>query len=345
MAAIWVHFENETVESSRSLADPLSVSAKALDFGEVPLQANFQWTLPLRNTTRRDVFILGFESSCACTSIKPDQFVIPAEETRKVFLTLDLTREKGSNWTSSMRDFVVNVQAHVAAPVSRHVDWSVRGKIRIPFLVEPPFVRISAVRNTPSPVGTVTVIPTDPVRDLRANCDPALGSVEVVGRSLDGERRFLVKFTPAGTLESGRFDSFFYLEAVDQDGSLLPRVPLPVECVVTQEVAVSPERLHFGVRQTGESADQLVRLFSKTGQTFTCEKLETDNADVVVEPVQHSTDGDPPFRILQHFSQPGHNTSRVRFIVKLNESAETIEVEVPIYYYGVKQGLASRTAR
>jgi hypothetical protein len=100
------------------------VDPSALDFGTVWESEQFDWTIPMRNTSREPVKITSLLTSCHCTTVDNAGFEIPVGGTHRVPLKLDLRRVSGDNDSRSDRPFAVNVISQVSGIQGQRFVWT-----------------------------------------------------------------------------------------------------------------------------------------------------------------------------------------------------------------------------
>jgi hypothetical protein len=86
--------------------------------------------------------------------------------------------------------------------------------------------------------------------------------------------------------------------------------------MIVEEVAVRPAEINLGPLHVGELAEATLTLHSRTDKPFTFDRTERDDADVVIEPLKNSAEGNPRFRVLQQITQLGDQSSQVRLFVR-----------------------------
>ena len=92
--ALWAVYRGGRVHRVRRLA--LAVPARDLRLGILPAAEAVHSTLHVKNATDREVDIVRFEASCACTSVSPESLTIAPDATAVVTLAMDTTRAHGA---------------------------------------------------------------------------------------------------------------------------------------------------------------------------------------------------------------------------------------------------------
>jgi hypothetical protein len=59
----------------------LKVAPKQLDFGDVWMRDRFEWPITFANETRSPVVVDTIRTSCSCTTVRPNRFVVATGQT------------------------------------------------------------------------------------------------------------------------------------------------------------------------------------------------------------------------------------------------------------------------
>jgi hypothetical protein len=134
----------------------VALPKEALDFGEVWVQKDFRWTLPIHNPTDQPVDVVKVETSCLCATVEPASFTIPPRRTQNLELRLDLTARDGRNASQGQRRVVVEVtplvrrdrrtasdnaesdQTANGGALAAAARWRIVGRVKTPVLFDPP---------------------------------------------------------------------------------------------------------------------------------------------------------------------------------------------------------------
>ena len=132
----FIRRENAVLDPKSSGADarPLVIAESCLNFGQVWEQPSFKWLLHLENQTDEELDIVRFNSSCACTSIRPASLIIHPRQTEEIELTIDLTSKssKKRDILATTEDFAVNIQPSIQEISGLKIldSWEIKGKVK-----------------------------------------------------------------------------------------------------------------------------------------------------------------------------------------------------------------------
>jgi hypothetical protein len=307
----------------------LVVDPQYLDFGEVWEDPKFVWTLPIENRSAADITIPEFSASCTCLGIDPQSLTVPAGQTAKVRLTLDLTTERPKRWDGSPRKFEVRVYPELENGL-RHPGWKVHGRVRSAVTYEPRVLDFgeSLVMGQSFDSRAVEVTAHMPLDSLVGSWDQALAAVQVI-RLPEDPHKFSLQVQPRANLSVGPLKFAITLQPISQDGTRFPGVQVPVEGRVMDDVQVTPSKVLFGARPLGQKVEDTVVVHSLSGRPFEIRRVETASDDVTVNLLDDSLRASYQFRVTQVVSKPGNETSEVRFTIHTKEkSAATVTLRV-----------------
>lgn len=318
--------------ASRRVVTGLEVSSDDLDFGEVWVQEEFQWTLPIKNRTSVPIEILDLKSSCGCVGIAPRQLEIPPGEVRSVQVTLDLRPKNSEDVDVPVRDFAIRVLPIVRGTLTQPDSWTVHGKVRNPFTLSTYILDfggtlVSGMAFEPK---TVTVVCDQLIHRPVADFDDKYGSVHITPK--DGSpRQFQVTVLPRDTLPVGAFGFPVTLHGVDSAGKKLSKMQFGVSGTIVRDALVTPNIIPIHDVTLGESVEQVVVVGSRTGKLYEVVGVGPDVAGVVAVEMLDSADasrGDGQrVRLRLTPLQPG--TYAAKFALRL-QPQEGDSVDVPL---------------
>lgn len=315
----------------------LVVSQRSLDFGEAWAQAAFRWTLPITNTTGREIEIRENRSSCRCTAVEPSHLVIPPGQTRTVTLTLDLMPKTQEEASQPVRNLSVTLTPQVPS-VPERFRWELHGRIRNPLSVSPRALSVEVVRGTGLQWRDVKVTPEIPLSELQATANSSVLHPEVEHPS-DAKEPFVLHVGVVPTSTTGRHELKVVLKPVAEEFGRLPEVTVPVIVGVVEDVQAIPHLIAFGGLPVGETGEDTVILSSRTGKPFQLLEIDCDaEAGIQAGPIGGSpgaTESAAQFRVRQLAKRLKAQTSRVRFHVVQNRDVDPVEISVEVRYYGL----------
>jgi len=313
----------------------LAVDEQYLSFGEVWEDPAFIWSLPIHNGTDNDVEIAGFtKSCCSCATVEPASLTIPARGIAEVRVTLDL-RSARVEPDVAARDFKVTVRPWVTRWTGMQAGWTVQGKVKRPFAIDPPLVDFeeSLVRGQAFAPRSAVITCGPEVIELTAQCDSPFFAAKVKPDP-HNPRRFRLEAQVRKEIPAGPFNQLFRLEGVTRDEHFKPKTVLAVRGTVVEEIHAVPSVLMFGGQRVGTIATDIVLLRSARSEAIKVESLETASPDLVVEGAQQTVQG-KLIRVRQKIVKGGYHESTVRLLASFHGEAP-IAIVLPVSYYGLE---------
>jgi hypothetical protein len=250
----------------------LRVDPKYLDFGRVPVNDRFAWTLTIANTSSKDIVIEDIDTSCDCGSIDPKSLVIPAREAADVHFALNLTASDADTAMQHDWPFATRVIVSVKdAQLGKHnYVWEIHGEVWTPLVASPQklvFPEGSLVRGTPFESKIVSLFSQMPLAHLTASCEKDLTQAAVAPAQSDA-LKYQLAIMPSTMLSVGKHDFPVRLNATSTNGTPLPATVVQVSAMVVNDVEFVPPEIRFHAAELGECLRETVVLRSRTGRTF-----------------------------------------------------------------------------
>jgi hypothetical protein len=308
-------------ESRKTPLPPLSIEAASLDFGSVWNSERFEWTVPIRNTSRLEIHVDRLEGSCTCTLVAPSSFVLKPGEEVRVKLRYDLfsrTRPNGD----SIVPFDDALSAYVNGDEQPLARWHVRGHVKNAFACKPSALDFgdSLVEGRPYPTRTIDVTCFQSCRNVEVSADERTMAVVAKNPSGDGVH-FQVAVAPGATLDSGTHKIKLSLGAVLRSGERTPHVSLPVEVRILPDLKVLPSLAHFGELKVGDSREETIVLASRSGRSFDVQNFDSANKNLEIVPVASNDAGAKVFRVRLTSSTLGSENTEARFKIRYRGDA------------------------
>lgn len=325
--------KEQTAPGAKQLVriDGLAVAVSSLDLGECWEEKAVPCQLPIRNLTGNPIEVYDFAASCTCLEVAPRSITVPAHETVTISVKVDLSRRTSIDLGRAVRPFTIEVIPIFKGGKQPRQGWALHGSVRSRITLSTTTLDFgeSPVQGEPSPVQKVVAKAHVPSRGLEARTSSRSVTCQVsrVGTTPD---TFEVAIAPQSTLPPGSFSANVIIDLITPSGERLPGVTLPVLGQVQPEVRPLPARLLLGSRPVGETVNGVVVLQAPVGAEVAVEQIETDSADVNVEPV--AIDGSPAgrtFRVTQRVVKEGDQASTVCFrIRKSGGRPQSVQMEV-----------------
>ncbi len=305
-------------EPAEVLIDGLTVSAAALDFGEVWEQKDFPWEVVLENRTDADVRVPSFVTTCGCVDLSPRSLTVPAHGTGKLAVKLDLTRRGPGEETAAVRPFSVGITPHGSGQGTRPASWVLHGTVKSRVTLNPQYVHFGemAVHGQTPPRRKVLVTAHVPVDGLEALANPDVATVEVK-RSEGDPSRFELTVAPRPTLPPGPFACTVTIALQHAGCGHCSAATFSVAGQMQPEVRPFPAKLLLGSGPLGATMEGVVTLHAPAEAGVVVESIQIDSPDVHVRSV--AIEGMPEgrtFRVTQRVSEAGDHSSVVRFAIR-----------------------------
>ena len=329
-------FWSGAASSNRQPGPLLTVDSASLDFGEVWVQDDFQWTLPIHNPTNRDVRVVGFKTSCGCTSVEPDSFTVPAQGIYRARLHLNLTSKIPERAAMPTRDFDVQIAVAVAGARKSSNFWTVRGKIKSPCSVSVSAMTFggaeSLIMGADPPTKRVFVTTHQKDQIVSVSCDPEYGQAHVAPSGAEAGS-YELAFTPNSDLPVGHFGFSLEIHACEPNGTNIATISLPVRGAVLYDIQTEPSAIRWGVKRVGEAVDETLVLQSRSGRPFRVEEVAVESTSIRTSPYRSDSASAHLFRVSAKIDQTGSHKKLLRFRVS-SEANDEMLIAVPISYYG-----------
>jgi hypothetical protein len=341
------------MKSRRMVAAPpptLVVDERYLSVGEVWEDPAFVWTLPIRNTTNKDVEIVGFAADCSCARIEPPSLKIPAQGTREVRLTLDLRvphrdpdsekvhpavglRGESSNAKCPYQFTIKLIPVYPNGPDPLG-GWEITGQVRQVGTLVPNEVHFddTLARGTSNVKKKVAFLSKVPVRQVVATCDPAVAKLEVKRETGNAEKYDIIVI-PKTDRKIGAFKAEGKVQLTLTTGEQLPPLLLPISGVLLEDIQARPASLLLGVVTVGTTVDESFLIFSDSDSPFELEQVDVPTGSKV-QVVRQVSEGVKQLKLTQEITHRGDQRISLRFRARHQKNELATEILVPVVYYG-----------
>ncbi len=303
--------------------EPLVVKEMSLNFGNVWETDRFVWEFPIHNRSDRDIQISGFQTSCACVSIKPKSGVALARSTLKISLLLDLrAAAQGAD-----RPFE---QTIVAISDRGPVEWKVRGNVRRAISLAPSVVNLGRTYvGGPTLQAQFIASAHLPLQKLLATSESPSLSTTVKEK---GGQTYQIDLNLKRRAPAQVINTKLILEAYGVNGQKLSRTEVPVRGLVQDDIQATPGTIALGVARIGTTYRETIRLSSSSGKLFRI--LRIDHARTISI---KQVDKNPEAQLFEVSVTPdaiGNCSQRISFIIFWEGTGETFDLVLPVVWYG-----------
>ncbi len=313
------------------------VSDDDLNLGHVWMSDSITREIELTNPTAESVRILGFRSSCACTSIEPQSLVIPANGTAPITLKLDVTPRRLKQPESRIVPFAVRFAPVFQTLDGPHPGWTVQCGVRNAFTVAPYALTFGGADAVDPGVECkpkeLIVKCNYPGLTIVATVPPSFGFAEVRCLSEDETTStWAVYVTPSSDLPRGPFEFRAQLSATDRDGNATGHTSVPVRGEVFGDVEALPPVVRFGSSERGHSKTQDLLIRSISGMILTIGEPETECNWLRVSRLPADDHGGVRLSISIEVRELGFHTGEIAFPIQGHD----VPLKVQVTYYGTQ---------
>ena len=128
MSLLWITVGQLQSLRGYSPDTAIVISSEQLDFGDVESQSDFVHPVLIRNRSSKEVQITGFKTSCDCTSVQPDKFVLAPRTERQVSFRMNLGVRPAIHAGKMEYPFQVHFAPMVDGQSSRQ-NWLLSGRV------------------------------------------------------------------------------------------------------------------------------------------------------------------------------------------------------------------------
>ena len=272
--------------SNQKSRSPLFVKPASLNFGAVPANPKFAWSVPVQNRSKERIVLDAIKTSCSCTVIGSQKIDLEPGQTRTIDLTLDLTGKTTQG--RSPRPFGVTIIAESSASHLSY-QWTLEGKVLDVIQLSSRRIDLGElIRGRPSVMGTrIEVSTTSPLNRVDAQESPGI-RVNKLATSTPERIGFEILADPQEKLGRRAFPITF--RAVTDEGheSFLEAVAY---CSVVDEIGIQPDTTFLGVIKVNNQLKVRRKLFARSGDRIEVQGISShDVSEVDVDARLESND-------------------------------------------------------
>lgn len=345
MAGYWASGSRSEPESTAALDEPdlgrshsiagLEVSPEILNLGNVWENDAHVLTIPINNTTNRDIEIHNFRTSCFCMKTEPETLTIPPGQTRSIQVTLNLSLRS----PNEIGQFRRPLRLAVTPDFSDNFEglyWRITGEVRSRITLDKLNVQFGDNPTIGQPYSRQVKITTHiPCQRLLAIAEPPLLDISV--EPTNEPNTHVATISPSIELGVGQFESEVRFLLETDDGILEGGVPLPVAGRVQAEPVILPRHVIFGPRELGNVEEIELSLVTLTGRQWQISRIETDSDDIQID--QLSGDHPNTLKLKHAFSKHKDQQHSITFYCvpsgSTNPHEDVVPVSIMTSYYGV----------
>jgi hypothetical protein len=321
------------VGAARLIAPPslplsrLHCPAERLELGTVWESDSLEVRLPLTNQGDGAVKIADFVNSCSCTQITPRQLVLEPGETREIQVRLDLRSSKRPRPPATER-FEIMFQPRDESGRTL-ADLKLSGHVKPPFWLATVSLDFGerSDRETFTALNVEGQLAEDIERIEWTSGENRLQATIQAGKA----GAFTLTVSPPMPTEYGSKTADLIATPIGSDGQKLPSLPVPVRWNRVPDIQADPPQVLFGNHPVGESLEDAVTLASRSGTSFTVERVEHALPGLTVD-----RDGEsktPRYVVKQKIEKIGQQSGTIRFHIRYGDGSTTVR-EVAVTSFG-----------
>ncbi len=278
--AICGYWSGSSLSDSPGAGHMLIVDPEYRDLGKVWAQQAFRYQVQVHNPTDHRVAAKSLAASCACTSIEPPGFSVPARGSIPLKMVLRLDGLPEDDTLAWERDFAVTVRPEFADNPTADEEWVFTARVLRPYLlVKAPDFGDSLVAGTDFPAQSfLLAVHPSLVRLTVKQSHTKHGSV-VLHRTSDHGTEYCATYYADKRLRPGLHNDELALVGTDRHGRQFALEPLRFRVPVCADLHVLPSALSFGTIEVGKTARGSVEIKSRTGRPFVIASNGTVLAD------------------------------------------------------------------
>ncbi len=243
------------------------------DFGTVASNAKAEYKFKFSNKYIEDIHISGAQATCGCTTVTISKSTLKTYETGVIHAKFNTDSHRGHQSAT--------ITVTIDQPLYAEVQLSVYGNIRGDVLFTPGLVQLGSVpQGEASGIKKIHVNYSGhdkwKITDIR-NANKYLKVTMQEQERQYGSVSYELKVHLKEDAPVGYVNSQLLLVTNDSQAT---KIPLPVEGRVVAPVVASPDILHFGTLEPGESATKQIIVRGKHPLTITrieCSSKSTEN--------------------------------------------------------------------
>lgn len=310
-------------------SDSVSSEAAALAtliFGKAWVTDSLPVALAVTNTSDVPIEVVDIRTSCACTEVDPDKFLLEGKAHRRITLRIDLTRSANQVNTLSV-PFETVLRPLMKDDSS--TEWSVTGRVRLPFARPGGFINLGEIDGR-TRKGEFELRRHPLVSEIEvAAADPDL-TVRSVKRGESGEAdRYEVRL--AEKVPLGPFRSSLQFTPTPLDGTALRPIEVVASGLLAGDLSWSPRRLIL-TSELRDAGGELISIRSRSGSPVVVETVSSPSEFVAADLVPSDDESSAAVRVrLRDDATAGINLStEVLILIKCAADPEEQVIEVPV---------------
>jgi len=273
------------------LGPALTLDATTVHLGNVWEQSHLQHTIRIKNNTNAPFAIRKLDASCGCTSVAPDDFVIPAREIASINLLLNL-QGKGLDRTQPPGNaFELALTAYSPHQRGALFHWNVRGLVRSSIVLPnrgEVYLTRSYIRGFDTTWDKQEFIYPCAAEVAEVKVEPALPYIHTDSciRTVTGRSEWLVAIVPLPQIPDGHIEIPCVVTPLTEAGTSLGSLQVTVHCHIASRFFAAPDTLHFTRVPPHSSVREPVVVQSRTTSRFRVDDVVTSSSKYTVTPTR-----------------------------------------------------------
>lgn len=310
----------------------LHIDPTHLDFGEVWETDQFEWQVPVRNSSSEPIRAVSGASSCACASATPT-VVIPPGGTAEMKFRIDLRPRSGGAEPTAVRDTRIKVSIGIDLSVSdTNSEIELRGRVRKALVVATNLVDLGCIPPGGMPITRVIAVrPLMALSDLTATPDDEVVRCRLAPTNTGWD----LSLTPIANLPPGNYKTTVRLQPTLASNNQPPAVNLSAQFDLLGDIQPDSSPLVLGTHTVGSNAEGRITLRSLSGRPFVVEKWTVGQTESLEVAVGGAESASCSFTVRHKVRTAGDQHTNVRFEGK-DGYGQWFQVVIEVRCYGLQ---------
>jgi hypothetical protein len=243
----------------------LYIDPGSLDVGEVWEDPEYHVPLTVKNLGSQTQTIVDFQPSCHCVDIEPRNLIVPANQSVRLTVALDLTRRTPDQVGLARRPLLVSLRPVFQGDFGAASGWELRASVRSRVSLESAQIAFAdqCTRGGTAVWRKVKATAHFPLERLEVYAPPEIADVRSEPLAHD-PGKYIILVSPRPSLPAGPFQFQVQVDAVEAGGSTHRCASIEAYGEMQPPVQVFPRMLLLGEHRVGTRVEADVCLHLPT---------------------------------------------------------------------------------
>lgn len=307
------------------------------DLGELEGDEAFNVSLPIQNLTDEKVEIEGFQTTCKCISVSPQNFAIAPHAYEPVNLRIEASAFSTLDASHALRTKGITLVAFVKSIRPQVHSFRLRVHYRVRAILQPPVADFglqvfgkNAQRTRELTLTTfakckVDVVSSGKSLPFAVDCSPT-----------SHPKRHRISVVAEEAIPFGPFRTSFALRLTSTDFPTSKVVHLQIRGTSSPPVKLSPSSIVLGKQTLGTTAFGTAALISTNGDLFRVIAIRRhgNGLDLALADTANANGAKIEVNASQKIITQGRSVSCAEFLISSPAMDRPFSVTLPIEYYG-----------